>query len=522
MAPTLTAAEVRARLTSGAEIAFLDVREEGPYSRAQPLFAVNLPLGRIEERVAALLPRHSVPVALFDDGDGLAERAAARLEALGYGGVSLVAGGLAGWRAAGGELFRDVGVVSKAFGEWVEAHRHTPMIDATDLAARVAAGEDVRIFDARPFEEYCVMTVPGAVNCPGAELVRRVTALDLPSETLVVVNCAGRTRSLIGAQSLINAGLPNPVRALRNGTIGWTLAGLSLELGATRRVSVPKDTAQALAAARRVAERAGVRFIDGAALARLEAEADARTLYRFDVRAPEDYLRGHAASFTPVPGGQLVQATEEYVGVRGARLVLADGDGVAAAMTASWLRQMGWDEVSVLAEGLAGLIDSGGLWRPLQAAPAPEVDEIDSAELAALLAEGAAGVADLALSPLYRLGHIPGAWFAARWRLARDLAALPAHAVLVLTSPDGVLARWAAVDAGRPVRVLAGGTAAWSASGRPLERNVGAYASEPDDVYRRPYEGTDNSEAAMRGYIEWELGLVDQIRRDGTAAFRPL
>jgi hypothetical protein len=34
------------------------------------------------------------------------------------------------------------------------------------------------------------------------------------------VNCAGRTRSIIGTQSLINAGVPNPVTALRNG-IPW-------------------------------------------------------------------------------------------------------------------------------------------------------------------------------------------------------------------------------------------------------------------------------------------------------------
>ncbi len=267
MAPTLSPTEVRARLRSGAEIAFLDVREEGAYSRAQPLFAVNLPLGRIEERVAALVPRRSAPLVLFDDGEGLAERAAARFAMLGYTDLAVVEGGLAGWRAAGGEIFRDVGVLSKAFGEWVEAHRHTPMIDADDLAGLVAAGSDVCIFDARPFDEYRVMTIPGAVNCPGAELVRRLPALGLPPETLVVVTCAGRTRSIIGAQSLINAGLPNPVRALRNGTIGWTLAGRSLELRATRRLPAPRETGWSRAAALRVAGRAGVRFIDRTGLA---------------------------------------------------------------------------------------------------------------------------------------------------------------------------------------------------------------------------------------------------------------
>ena len=50
------------------------------------------------------------------------------------------------------------------------------------------------------------------------------------------------------------------------------------------------------------------------------------------------------------PGGQLVQATDQYVGTLGARIVLVDDDEVRAVMTASWLRQMGWHEVFVLVE----------------------------------------------------------------------------------------------------------------------------------------------------------------------------
>ena len=60
---------------------------------------------------------------------------------------------------------------------------------------------------------------------PGAELVLRARELAPDPATRIIVNCAGRTRSIIGTQSLINAGIENPVSALRNGTIGWTLAG---------------------------------------------------------------------------------------------------------------------------------------------------------------------------------------------------------------------------------------------------------------------------------------------------------
>ena len=79
------------------------------------------------------------------------------------------------------------------------------------------------------------MSIPTATSVPGAELALRVRALAPDRATTVIVNCAGRTRSIIGAQSLINAGLPNRVAALRNGTIGWTLAGLDLDHGQARR-----------------------------------------------------------------------------------------------------------------------------------------------------------------------------------------------------------------------------------------------------------------------------------------------
>ena len=111
---------------------------------------------------------------------------------------------------------------SKAFGELVEARRHTPSLDAVEVKALLDAHADVVVLDARRFEEYRTMSIPTALSVPGAELVYRVQAAAPSPSSLVVVNCAGRTRSIIGAQSLVNAGIPNRVAALRNGTIGWT------------------------------------------------------------------------------------------------------------------------------------------------------------------------------------------------------------------------------------------------------------------------------------------------------------
>ena len=226
---------IRAALLERREIALIDVREEDPHAQAHPLFAANLSLSRLELDVQARLPRRDVPIVTLDGGEGLAERAARRLIELGYSDVSVFEGGIEGWRAAGGELFRDVNAPSKAFGELVDATRHTPSLAAGEVRALLETQADMIVVDVRRFDEYQTMNIPGSINVPGAELALRVPELAPNPATRVIVNCAGRTRSIIGAQSLLDAGLPNPVAALRNGTIGWTLAGFgdSLEHGHT-------------------------------------------------------------------------------------------------------------------------------------------------------------------------------------------------------------------------------------------------------------------------------------------------
>jgi len=511
-------ADVRLALTTRQEIALIDLREEDAFAKDHPLFASQLPVSRLELEVFDRIPRLDVPVVLYDDGEGLVPTAARRLNSLGYSNVTALAGGLQGWRLAGYELFQDVNSYSKAFGELVESRRRTPSLAAPEAKALIESEPNLVVLDARRFEEFQTMSIPRGVSVPGAELVLRARALAPDPSTTIIVNCAGRTRSIIGAQSLINAGLPNKVLALRNGTIGWTLAGQALEHGRGDRfpdVAVERE-AEAHAAARAVSYRAGVRRLDPRALAILGRD-EARTLYRFDVRTPEEYAAGHIAGFRSAPGGQLVQETDVFAPVRGARVVLSDDRGVRAHMSASWLAQMGW-EVYVLEGGFDGELQRGP-WRP--ALPTlPDVPAIQAGDLLARLDEVV--VVDLTTSPQHRRGHVPGAWFAVRSRLREALEAIPPRGDIVLTSPDGVLARFAAADlAGSPRRVLAleGGVISWIAAGLDLETGLPRTATAPDDVYRRPYEGVDNAAAAMQAYLDWEFGLVDQLARDGTHGF---
>jgi rhodanese-related sulfurtransferase len=516
---------VRTKLLNREEIALLDVREEAPHAEGHPLFAANIPLARIELDAYTKLPRRDVPIVAFDNGEGFAELAAERLGALGYRDVAVFAGGLEAWKRAGGEVFIDVNVPSKAFGELVESVCHTPSFAAEDVKAMLDAGKDMVVLDVRRFDEYQTMSIPTGVSLPGAELVLRVAELAPRPETQIVVNCAGRTRSLIGTQSLVNAGVPNPVAALRNGTIGWLLAHQRLDFGQQRTFapSSVETVAAAAERARRVADRAGVKRAskhDAAAWAKQEA----RTTYCFDVRSHAEYERGHLPGFLPVPGGQLVQETEMYAPVRGARIVLADDDGARANMTASWLAQMAWD-VYVLDGLTAADFAEAGAWRP-QLPPLPESLEVGPATLRNWLQAGQAVVVDVARHAAFKKSHVPGAWWALRSGIANAAARLPKASRYAVTSDDGLLAQLVAPELAAHVAgnvyVLAAGTRGWAQAGYELETGDMRLASPPIDRYRRPYEGTDAPREAMQAYLDWEFGLIEQLRRDGTHHFRPM
>ncbi|HEX6611626.1 MAG TPA: rhodanese-like domain-containing protein [Hyphomicrobiaceae bacterium] len=516
--------QVRASLLAREEIAFLDVREEAPHAEGHPLFAANLPLSRLELLAYAKLPRRDVPIVTLDSGEGLAERAAQRLNAMGYLDVAVFQGGIDAWKSAGGELFIDVNVPSKSFGELVESVCHTPSLSAEEVKALIDSGEDCVVVDARRFDEYQTMTIPRSISVPGAELALRVPEMAPNPSTKVIVHCAGRTRSLVGTQSLINFGLPNQVWALRNGTMGWTLARQELALGQARKY--PESSGAAAVSARKarsVADRAGVKHASLGDVRHWSAQ-DGRTTYFFDVRSAEEYARSHVPGFLSIPGGQLVQELEMYAPVRGARIVLCDTDGVRANMTASWLAQMAWDVFVADGFHAADFTETG--IPKIQLPAAPRSKSVDAVTLAAWIAGGDTVVIDVARHAVFRTGHIPGAWFLIRSLLSQSIPNLPQARRYVVTCPDGTLSPFAAPELAEKVAagvyVLEGGTAAWTAAGNALETGETHLASPLIDRYRRPYEGTDVPDSAKQAYLDWEFGLVAQLARDSTHHFKPM
>ena len=531
MAGSIGPGELRQVLQGEGEFALLDVREQGAFAKGHLFSASNLPLSSLELMIRAMVPRQGAPIVLSDGSEGLAARAAERLESFGYSDIRILKGGVDAWAEAGYELFTGVNVKSKAFGEFVEGACETPSVSAVELKDMLDAGADLVVLDSRPLAEFRRMNIPGAIDCSGAELVYRAHDLAPSPDTLIVVNCAGRTRSIIGAQSLINAKVANKVVALRNGTMGWHLAGFELDHGCERRAGEVSGEgfAKANTLAEGVARRFGVKEIGHATLANWRAEEDERTLYLLDVRQGWEYEAGHLKGSLWAEGVQLVQKTDTFIATRGARVVLIDDDGVRATMTASWLIQMGFKEARVLKDALSGQALIIGPHVPeVPGLEGSRADEIAPGDLARALEEKRAIVIDLAASPDYRAGHIPGAWFAIRARLADSIARtgakdLTSGAMVVLTSADGVLARLAASELAplveAPVRVLAGGTAAWRQVGLPMAEGFENLADETEDIFWKPYERDGEIEAAMNAYLDWEIGLADQVGRDGGADF---
>lgn len=519
---TVDAKTVRDWLADGKEIAFFDVREEGEFGWGHPLLAANLPYSRLELDIARFVPRKDTRTVLIGGDDDLPFIAASKLAGLGYSNLHVVKGGVKGWKAAGLKLFEGVFVPSKAFAEVVEHAYHTPPIEAADLKKLMDEGKDLVVLDSRTPEEFERFHVPGAISVPGAELVHRVADIVPSPDKLVVVSCAGRTRGIMGAQSLINAGIPNQVRVLKGGTQGWRLAKLDIETGdRSSKSPTPEGRKTAKGWTEKLGVAHGVGKIDHATLANWRKDL-ARTVYLIDVRTQEEYAKGHLADATHVPGAQLLQATDTFIPVHRARVVLADDDGVRATMTAHWLKQLGWN-VYVLDNALDGqkLVSGADETTKPQSPEVPGVEPKAARDFV-----GASGrILSVASSEAHRKERPAGSVWSIRPRLQRAVGDLaPGARILVVGAEEGVAALAASDlrEAGFDAAVLNGGVKAWKAAGLPWD---GAVSSLPADEERIDFltwnwDRHSGNAAASRAYLAWELDLPRQIEEDGTAYYK--
>ena len=530
MADLISVHALKALLDGDSTFALVDVREAGEYNSSHIPGASPMPRRQLETALPHAVPFPGVPLVVCDDDGRRARLAAATAERMGYRRVSVLDGGINRWVTE--ELPTEWGtnVPSKDFGEKVEVVHHVPEIEAKDLAARIDGGEKFLILDSRTPEEFRRFCIPGGRSVPGAELALRITDLvrDVAPGTTVIVNCAGRTRSIIGTRVLQRMGIPN-VLGLKNGTAGWMLAGRQLESGADR-VELPAPSREAVAAAEayaaRLAAEDGVRPLDVPGLQKLLDRRAGEPVYLIDVRTAEEFARGHIPGFRWFPGGQAVQRSDEAAVVKRCPIVFCCDGTARATVTASWYRQMGHPEVYAVAGGTTAWAAAG---RALETG-APDETPAGYAQAraavklvapAALEAAAPDAVLFVDTSQEFARGHVPGARWAPRGWLELWVGEMVASkdARVAVTCTDGRAAVLAAATLGelgyRNVSALDGGIAAWQKAGRPVEKGLAGVMTAPTDVV---LAGPDRNFADMQNYLRWEEALGHKYAPAGPPA----
>jgi len=519
--------QLKAWLHDGKEVALIDVREVGEYGESHLFYAVNVPYSRLEKDIVRMAPNPNVRLVLVDeDGGEWVKTAARRLSALGYKRVHVLVGGNKAWQASGKELYAGVNVPSKAFGELAEHFFETPRITASALRKKQLAGADIVVIDGRPFSEYQKMNIPGAVSCPNGELALRVGGLVKNDDTTIVINCAGRTRSIIGAQTLKNLGLPNPIYALENGTQGWFLADLELEHGSKRRYDDAQHLTTLEASRRRtqqLAKKYDIQTIDAQTLASWWRD-EQRTIFLCDVRSPEEYAQGHVPGAISSPGGQLIQATDQFVAVRGATLVLWDGDGVRAPVVAHWLSQMGWavlvldyktkpNEIAIPASALKPMVSNA---TPLKIEEMHNLNLKDTEDTVLL---------DIRPSAIYRHSHLRNARWCSRRNIPKLLGSHQKTKPIVLLSDDEIEVQLAANDllelGFKSTRYITD----ISKQATVLGLDCVSTPEEPPNEDRIDYlffvhDRHDGNKEAAKQYLAWEINLLSQLDDLETSSYR--
>jgi len=533
MAEKMTAATLKSLLDSQATFALIDVRDAGEYNDAHIPGACLVPRRQLEFRMLRLVPCLATQVIVCDDDERRARLAAATLESMGFRRVAVLAGGINRWATEGYQTEWGVNVPSKDFGEKVQVVHQVPEIHPEELHALQRKGEKVVLLDSRTPEEHRRATIPGGRSAPNGEVALHIADLAPDPDATIVVHCAGRTRSIIGARLLQRMGYPK-VFDLRNGTMGWMMAGLELEHGSTR-LDLPPSSPAALARAEEFASRVGaedgVRKLSISALRELQAKAATEDVYLIDVRTSEEYGRGHIPGFQWFPGGQAVQRADDLVAVKNGHVVFACDGHVRSTITASWYRQMGFPNVYVVDGGTTAWAASGQTLAKTEAHGGPRgYDEgiggarpagHDAAQSIVEMVKAAAlderresasppTVIFVDTSREFTNGHVPGArWVPRGWLelWIGDIVPSKTTAVTV-TGVDDLGAALAAAtlkELGyQSLSVLAGGMAAWQKAGLPVERGLSGVMTPPTDVVPA---GPDRNFADMQNYLRWEEAL---------------
>ncbi|MCH8800806.1 MAG: hypothetical protein IH963_07855 [Chloroflexi bacterium] len=526
MVNTISAKDLSTLLQGKSRFALIDVREAGEYNSSHIADSSLIPRRELEFRMDVSAPVKGERLVICDDDGRRAALAAATLEHMGFSNVSVLDRGINQWSTEGYPTEWGSNVISKDFGERMEVEHHVPEIEATELHERIERGDKLVILDTRTPEEYQRFCIPGGRSVPGGELALRVTDItkDLDEDTTIIINCAGRTRSVIGTRVLQRMGLTN-IYGLKNGTSGWLLAGYELETGGDR-LDLPEPSSRGLAAAEdyaaRLAEEDGVRYLDVVTVQSMLDEREQRTCYFVDVRTAEEYAAGHIPGFRWFPGGQVVQRSDDVLVVKNCPVIFCCDGRARATFIASWYRQFGFEEVYAVDGGTTAWASSG---RPLETgsgeASPPGLKEargqVKLLPPQELDADRPASIIFVETSSDFSNGHVPGARWAPRGSLELQISDIAPDkaASIAVTCNNGQNAAFAGAALKglgyRNVSVLEGGMAAWRQAGLAVEQGLSGVMRPPTDVV---VSGPERNFADMMHYLRWETALGEKYAVD--------
>ncbi len=513
-------------ISNKTEYALIDIREAGLYGEEHILAAVSIPYSKMELLIPARIPNRNTKIVLVGPDDDTSRQAARHLMTMGYKNIAVLAGGMDAWVKSGRKSFAGVNVITKGFAETVEHTMGTPHITPEALATMQTNGEPVIILDGRTYAEHEHMSIPGSISVPNGELIYRFHDL-VPDETIpVVIHCAGRTRSLIGAQTLINAGVANPVSALKDGTMGWRMAGYTFTVGDKKRFSEVSEAGLRWSQERvaQMQRRYGIVRVSFSELESLMKDP-LRTCYLLDVRTLEEYQAGHISGAVHAHGGQLVHALDEWCAVRNALIILVDeGNLVRATTSAHWLMQQGWDtRILDMSDGAPSMVE--GLSKTeIPAFIMDSITWVDVSTLAASIGNDNLVIIDVGSSALFQERRIPTSRWCSRVTLRETLSHIHPSHNLIFVGQDGQDAALAAfdctVDFGMPCAVLRGGITAWLESNMPVDTTTLAIPSSEriDFLYWNHDRHLGNDDAA-NAYLAWEHSLLSEVSADDACDF---
>ena len=395
MANTISPHDLKTLMNSDGLYAVIDVRDWGEFSLGQIPGANCIPRGSLEKYISVLVPQTAIHTVLYCDTGQRSTRAASSLESLGYTTVSVLDGGMNAWTAAAYETLHGWSLRGKEYGERLQVEESIPEMTAEELRERLKQHEQLYIFDTRTAPEFQAAHLPGAYCTPGGQLALLAPEIVHDKNNTIVTNCAGRTRSLLGAHVLRRMGFSN-VYALKGGTGAWRIAGHTEELEKGDGARLPQLSETGMAACKQFAEQlAKEDHIHSLTPQELRARQDSDDLvYLLDVRVLDEYQASHIPGAHFCPGTQVALLVESLVGVKNAPIITMCAGRARAIIAASLLKGAGYPNLSILDGGTTAWTQQGF---PLETGAPNEIDFGQPVWMARLLQGLPAGVEPQAL-----------------------------------------------------------------------------------------------------------------------------